>query len=61
MSRKTTKSIISRDEISLLLNSEEPKDTKLYGNLYSVLSNLQNLKAVSLDQLSDIDNKAKAS
>lgn len=60
MSRKTTKSILSRDEISLLTNSEEPKNIKLYGNLYSVLSDLQNLKAVSLDQLPDIDNKAKA-
>lgn len=60
MSRKTTKSILSRDEISLLLNSEEPKNIKLYGNLYSVLCDLQKLKAVTLEQLPEIDNKAKA-
>lgn len=60
MSRKTIKSILSRDEISLLLNSEEPKNIKLYGNLYSVLCDLQNLKAVTLEQLSEIDNRAKA-
>lgn len=60
MGRKTTKSILSRDEISLLLNSEETKNIKLYGNLYSVLCELQNLKAVTLEQLQNIDNKAKA-
>ncbi len=60
MSRKTTKSILSRDEISLLINSEETKNTELYGNLYSILSNLQNMKAVTLEQLASIDTKAKA-
>jgi len=60
MSRKTTKSILSRDEISLLINSEEPKNIELYGNLYSVIRSLQNIKAVSLEQLTDIDNKAIA-
>lgn len=60
MSRKTTKSILSRDEISLLINSEETKNIELYGNLYSILSNLQNIKAVTLEQLTSIDTKAKA-
>ncbi len=60
MGRKTTKSILSRDEMSLLLNSEEPKNIKLYGNLYSIICDLPKLKAVTLEQLPDIDNKAKA-
>lgn len=51
MSRKTTKSILSRDEISLFRNSEELKNTKLYGNLYDTLCALDDLKAVTLDNL----------
>ncbi len=51
MSRKTTKSILSRDEISLLRNSEILKDVDLYGNLYGILLNLSELKAVTLDDL----------
>lgn len=43
MSRKITKLDLSRDEISLLVNSEEPKNTKLYGNLYEILLQLREL------------------
>lgn len=51
MSRKMTKSDLSRDEISLLINSEEAKDTKLYGNLYEILLKLRELKAITLEEL----------
>lgn len=59
MSRKTTKSILSRDEISLLRNSEILKDTDLYGNLYNVLTQLPELKAVTISDLMEygIDDK----
>ena len=67
MSRKLEKSILSRDEISLLLNSETPKNKELCGNLYDVLLKLKNfstqkLKATSMDDLEryGIDNKAKS-
>ena len=51
MSRKMTKSDLSRDEISLLINSEEAKDTQLYGNLYEILLQLREPKATTLEQL----------
>lgn len=51
MSRKITKSDLSRDEISLLVNSEEAKNTKLYGNLYEILLQLRELKAITLEEL----------
>lgn len=51
MSRKTTKSILSRDEISLFINSEEIKNTSIYGNLYNILNKIKELKATTLDQL----------
>lgn len=51
MSRKMTKSDLSRDEISLLINSEEAKDTQLYGNLYEILLQLKELKAITLEEL----------
>lgn len=51
MSRKTTKSILSRDEISLLRNSETLKNSDLYGNLYNILNQLSELKAVTLSDL----------
>lgn len=51
MSRKMTKSNLSRDEISLLINSEEAKDTKLYGNLYEILLQIKELKAITLEEL----------
>lgn len=54
MSRQTTKSILSRDEISLLQHSEEPKNSALYGNLYDVLCSLDQLKAISIDELIDL-------
>lgn len=62
MSRQLSKSILSRDEISLLLNSEEPKNKMLYGNLFHVLSSIKNLKAVSLEQLDklNLDTHARA-
>ncbi len=53
MSRKITKSDLSRDEISLLINSEEAKDRNLYGNLYEVLLLTKELKAVTLKELED--------
>lgn len=31
------KAALTLDEINLLKNSEEPKDIKLYGNLYEIL------------------------
>lgn len=51
MSRKMTKSYLSRDEISLLIHSEEPKNTKLYGNLYEILLQIKELKAITLEEL----------
>lgn len=59
MSRKTTKSILSRDEISLLRNSEEIKNTDLYGNLFNTLSQIVELEAVTLNELIEygLDNK----
>lgn len=60
MSEQTKKAILSRDEISLLLHSEEAKNNELYGNLFSVLTKLDVLKAVRLEQLFELDEKAKA-
>lgn len=51
--------ILTLVEINLLLNSEEPKNTQLYGNLYSVLQNIKNPKAVSLESLPVLDTKAR--
>lgn len=65
MSRKLEKSILSRDEISLLLNSEASKDKNICGNLYDILLKINNLssqklKAISLFDLEKygIDSKA---
>lgn len=55
MSRKTTKSVLSRDEISLLLSSEEPKNINLYGNLYETLLQIKNLKAITIQQLTELN------
>ena len=55
MSRNITKSYLSRDEISLLVNSEEAKNTNLYGNLYDILLKIRKLKAVSLDELENLN------
>lgn len=54
MSRKTTKSILSRDEISLLKNSEELKNSELYGNLFDILSQIENPEAITLSELISI-------
>ena len=51
MSRKVTKSILSRDEISLLINSEQIKNVEIHGNLYNVLSKLEKYQAITLDEL----------
>ncbi len=55
MSRKMTKSDLSRADISLLINSEETKNTQLYGNLYDILVQIRNLKAVTLEELKNRD------
>lgn len=58
------KAVLTLIEINLLLNSEEPKNIELYGNLFFNLTNLETdtkkIKAVSLDQLPLLDNKAIA-
>lgn len=51
MSRKMTKSDLSRADISLLINSEEAKNTQLYGNLYDILVQIRDLKAITLEEL----------
>lgn len=53
------KTVLNLIEINLLLNSEEPKNTELYGNLYFVLSGLNKLKAISLDDMPTLDTKAR--
>lgn len=50
------KSVLTLDEINLLKNSEEPQNTELYGNLYEVICQLDNPRAVSLEQLQKLDN-----
>ena len=55
-----SKTVLTLDEINLLKNSEEIKNIKLYGNLFSVLKNLHNPKALSLEQLPNLDDKARA-
>lgn len=61
MSRKTTKSILSRDEISLLCNSEILKDVELYGNLYDMLTQLPELRALTLNDFIErgLDERGK--
>ena len=54
MSRKMTKSILSRDEITLFKHSEELKNTDLYGNLYDILYKINKMKAISIDELIDL-------
>lgn len=51
--------ILTLDEINLLKHSEELKNQQVYGNLYQVLMDLQNPKAVSLEQLLGLDDTAK--
>lgn len=51
MSRKMTKSDLSRADISLLINSEETKNIQLYGNLYNILLQIKDLKAITIQEL----------
>lgn len=60
MSRKTTRSVLSLDEINLLRNSEEPKNEQLYGNLYNVLNSLNSHKALALDEMDSLNDVGKA-
>lgn len=52
-------SILTLDEINLLLHSEEAKHTDLYGNLFEVLLKLKPKKAISLDELYMLDTKGR--
>ena len=54
------KAILTLDEINLLRHSEEPKNTKLYGNLYETLNNLKNTKAVTLGMIPELDEAGVA-
>lgn len=54
------KAILTLDEINLLRHSEEPKNIKLYGNLYETLNNLGNTKAVTLGMIPDLDEAGVA-
>lgn len=56
-----SKSILTLDEINLLKQSEEPKDSSIYGNLFDVLNSLKYSKAVTLNDLYDLNEKAKNS
>lgn len=49
---------LTLDEINLLLYSEEPKNTELYGNLYDVLSDLHPTKAICVEQNKSFDPKS---
>lgn len=53
-----SKTVLNIIELNLLLNSEEPKNTELYGNLSEVLLKLENIRAVSLEHLPSLDEKA---
>lgn len=55
-----SKAILTLDDINLLINSEEPKNTELYGNLYEVLSEIRHIKAISLEQMPKLDKLARA-
>lgn len=54
------KAILTLDEINLLRYSEEPKNIKLYGNLYETLNNLRNTKAATLGMIPDLDEAGVA-
>lgn len=53
-----SKAALTLDEINLLLNSEEPKNKKLYGNLYDILYELKPTKALTDEQVKCFDNIA---
>ena len=54
------KTVLTLDEINLLKNSEELKDTNLYGNLYDCILKLQNPKATSLESIPNLDDLGRA-
>lgn len=54
-----SKAVLNIIEINLLLNSEEPKNTELYGNLYYTLSGIKESKAISLEDIPHLDQKGK--
>lgn len=47
--------VLTLDEINLLINSEEPKNENIYGNLYEELKNLQYSRAISIEQLPNLN------
>lgn len=53
-----SKTILTLDEVNLLLNSEEPKNKELYGNLYDILSQLNPRKALSEEYFKLLDSDA---
>ena len=55
------KTVLTLDEINLLKNSEEPKNTQLYGNLYENIVNLSKFKAVSIEDMPFLDELGVAS
>lgn len=55
-----SKTVLTLDEINLLKHSEEPKNIELYGNLYNVINNLKNPKAISLENLPDLNDLGKS-
>lgn len=54
-----SKTILTLDEINLLKHSEEPKKEDLYGNLYKILCELKNPKAITLENL-HLNSKGEA-
>ena len=54
-----SKTILTLDEINLLKHSEEPKKEDLYGNLYKILYELKNPKAITLENL-HLNSKGEA-
>ena len=54
-----TKSVLSRADISMLINSEEAKKNDLYGNLYYVLLQIKDLKAITIEELKDYELNRK--
>lgn len=49
---------LTTHEVTLFKNSEAVKNTKLYGNLYEVISNFQGKKVDSISQIPQLDKKA---
>lgn len=53
-----SKAVLTLDEINLLLYSEEPKNKKLYGNLYDILNEIKPTKALTDEQFKLFDDVA---